>query len=103
MPPKIYRKQYYFDTEVFIDIVHDIERIPSRPPPKDDVLAQNVPTDQLHRWQEVFGLNASDARLIIADTQAGAFDRRKISEEMIDKWPWTECERLGFDKEAYRF
>lgn len=103
MPSKTLEKTYYFTTDTFIDIVHDIERIPERAPPRTDYVTQAITTAQLNRWRELFGLDHDESRIIIADVRADADTRCEPSEDVRQLWPWEECERRGFDKEAYAF
>jgi hypothetical protein len=82
--------QYYFDTETFIDIIHELERIPERLPSRNDSTANsNVTSASLERWQKLFGLTASEVQTVITEMRAIDIEQtlKDTSAETLQKWP----------------
>jgi hypothetical protein len=81
---------YYFNTRTFIDIVHELERIPERTPSRNDSTADgNVTSTSLKRWQELFGLKVSEVQIVITEMRAVDIEQtlNNASDGTLRKWP----------------
>lgn len=79
---------YYFDTDSFIDIVHDLEELPEtgpQPRSRNDSIVENITPTDLERWRKVFGVAAPEARYMIAQTRGR--ERPPPSAEALQAWP----------------
>ncbi|OAL06930.1 hypothetical protein IQ06DRAFT_288762 [Phaeosphaeriaceae sp. SRC1lsM3a] len=59
------RRTYYFDTDEFIDIVHDLEGVPEIPSSSDDATFYENAQAKLERWQKIFSIGAPEARYLL--------------------------------------
>jgi hypothetical protein len=83
-------REYYFDTETFINIIHELERIPERPPSRNDPTANsNMTSASLERWQKLFGLTASEVQTVITEMRVIDIEQtlNATSAETLQKWP----------------
>jgi hypothetical protein len=84
MPSRKERRCYYFDTDDFIDIVHELEEIPETAPAQDDASSDIVAEADVEQWQKLFGMGVLESRYLIAHVREMDL---VPSEEALEAWP----------------
>lgn len=84
MPCRRERRCYYFDTDDFIDIVHELEEIPETAPGQDHATSDTVTETDVQQWQKLFGMGALESRYFIAHIRGLDL---VPSEETLKAWP----------------
>jgi hypothetical protein len=80
-------KKYFFDTNTFIDIVHELEEIPDRPRERNDSTTTSVDRADIEIWQNLFGISFEEARYLIQLQREPGENKRTIPDEIIQNWP----------------
>jgi hypothetical protein len=78
--------RYFFDTDTFINIVHELEEIPERPLTCNDSAVDDLADEYIDLWRKLFGLTIEEARYLIRSNRA-LEDRIVIPDETIREWP----------------
>jgi hypothetical protein len=80
-------KKYFFNTDTFIDIVHELEELPVRPRVRNDSVITSITRAEIEIWQNLFNLPADDARHLIGMHREPAENKRTIPVEILQDWP----------------
>lgn len=78
--------RYFFDTDTFINIVHELEEIPERPLTRNDSVVDDLTDEHIELWRKLFGLTIEEARYLIRSNRA-LEDRTVIPDEALREWP----------------
>jgi hypothetical protein len=79
--------RYYFDTETFIAIIHELEELPEMPLQLYASQIDSLAPADIDRWMSVFGVTADEAKYIICAFRYGGHPRVQIPDEILEKWP----------------
>lgn len=83
MPAREISRNYYFDTDDFIDVIHEVEEIPETAPAEDGA-SSNVMEADIERWQKLFGMSALDSRYLTAQVREMDLVPAK---DALEAWP----------------
>ncbi|KAH7356191.1 hypothetical protein BKA66DRAFT_474122 [Pyrenochaeta sp. MPI-SDFR-AT-0127] len=98
------RQRFYLDTDTCIAIVHEIETIENRAPPRNDFVVGNLLNEDVVRWQALFGFTVYEAGFELLNYRTERAEKKHIPKtRTLSEWPWQRCEKLGFDRESYDY
>jgi hypothetical protein len=89
MSSEVFETLYYFHTDTFIAIIHDLELVQAQRRALNASISRTITKADLVRWETLFGLVRPDTRVVIAGARCTS--RRQHyqtpTDETLQQWP----------------